>query len=36
VLKLANPVLQGVDRNYAQDVLGWGAAKEYFNKANNL
>ena len=36
MLKLANPVLQGVHRHYTQDVLGRGAAKEHFNKANNL
>ena len=36
MLKLANPVLQGVDRYHAQDVLGRGAAQEYLNKSDNL
>ena len=36
VLKLANPVLKGVDGNHTEDMLGWGAAEEDFNKANNL
>ena len=36
MFKLADPVLQGVHRNYTQDMLGRGAAEEHLNKANNL
>lgn len=36
MLKLANPVLQGVDGYHTQDVLGRGAAQEHFNKTDNL
>ena len=36
MLEFTDPILQGVDGNHAEDVLGRGAAEEHFNKADNL
>ena len=36
MVKLANPVLQGVDGHDTQDVFGRRAAKEDLNKCDNL